>query len=191
MEEFLRQYGYLALVVGTFIEGETAILVAASLVYSGVLSGPETVFFGFFGSFASDWMYFLIGRINGNYFVDRRPALKAKLEPARKFFEAHRIQILLSYRFLYGLRAVLPIMIGLTGVRPMHFMGFSVASGLLWSSLVGSAGYFAGAYFQLTPTSFEENGLLLVLAFASFGLAFGLLVKKFAERRLHIPASKP
>lgn len=187
MEEFLQQYGYLALAVGTFVEGETAILVASSLVYSGLFSAPETVFFGFFGSFVSDWMYFLIGRLNGTWFVEQRPALKTKLEPARRFFETHRIQILLSYRFLYGLRAVLPIMIGLTGVRPLHFLGFSLVSGLLWSSLVGSAGYLAGAYFQLSPSSFEEHGLLVMLSFASFGLLFGFMVKKAAERRLRIP----
>jgi len=190
MEDFLHQYGYLALVVGTFLEGETAILVASSLVYSGVFGGLETVFFAFFGSFVSDWMYYLIGRINGSYFVVRRPKLKLKLDPARRFFETHRVQILLSYRFLYGLRTILPIMIGLTGVRPSHFLVFSVIAGLLWASVVSSVGYFAGHYFQLTPQTFEEHGLLVVLVFATFGFAVGLVVKRIAEKRLHIPSGK-
>lgn len=191
MEEFLHQYGYLALALGTFLEGETAILVASSLVYTGIFSGPETIFFGFFGSFVSDWMYFMIGRVNGIYFIERRPALKAKLEPAHKFFKSHRVQILLSYRFLYGLRAVLPIMIGLTGVRPLHFLGYSVASGLLWASAVSVAGYLAGGYFQLTPRSFEENGLFVFLAFGTFGVLLGYTIKRLAEKRLHIHTQDP
>ncbi len=191
MEEFLHQYGYFALALGTFVEGETAILVASSLVYSGLFNAPETIFFGFFGSFLSDWMYYTIGRVNGIYFVERRPSLRAKLDPAHHFFKTHRFQILISYRFLYGLRAVLPIMIGLTGVRPLHFLGFSVASGLLWSSAVSTAGYLAGRYLQLTPKSFEENGLLVFLGFGTFGLLVGLLVKKLAERRLHIAPAPP
>lgn len=190
MEEFLQQYGYLALAVGTFFEGETAILVASSLVSSGVFGGAETVFFGFFGSFLGDWMYYLIGRINGTLFVERRPKLKLQLEPARRFFESHRFQVLISYRFLYGLRTVLPIMIGLTGVRPAQFLAFSVAAGLLWASLVSAAGYVAGHYFQLTAQSFEEHGLLVVLGFATFGLAVGTLVKRVAEQRLNIPSNK-
>lgn len=189
MQEFLQQYGYAALALATFLEGETALLVAASLVSSGVFAGPETVFFGFFGSFVSDWMYFLIGRFNGSYFVERRPALKAKLDPARKFFETHRLQILVSYRFLYGLRAVLPLMIGLTGVRPLYFLGFSLVAGLSWSSLVGGAGYLAGEYFQLTAESFESNGLLIILGFAACGVLLGLAVKRFAERKMSIPSS--
>lgn len=188
MEDFLHQYGYFALALGTFLEGETAILVASSLVSSGVFGGLETVFFGFFGSFLGDWMYYLIGRINGTLFVERRPRLKLRLDPARRFFETHRFQVLISYRFLYGLRAVLPIMIGLTGVRPLHFLAFSVAAGLLWSSLVSSAGYLAGRYFQFTAQTFEEHGLLVVLAFAAFGLAVGTLVKRVAEQRLNIPS---
>ncbi|MBL7849274.1 MAG: DedA family protein [Cyclobacteriaceae bacterium] len=191
MEDFLHQYGYLALAIGTFLEGETAILVASSLVYSGIFGGVETVFFGFFGSFLGDWMYYLIGRLNGTYFVERRPKLKLRLDPARRFFETHRFQVLISYRFLYGLRAVLPIMIGLTGVRPFHFLAFSVAAGLLWASLVSATGYLAGQYFQFTPQTFEEHGLLVILAFATFGLAVGTLVKRIAEQRLNIPSAKP
>lgn len=190
MEEFLQQYGYAALALATFLEGETALLVASSLVSTGVFGGMETVFFGFFGSFVSDWMYFLIGRLNGTYFVEQRPALKAKLDPAHKFFQTHRLQILVSYRFLYGLRIVLPLMIGLTGVRPLYFLGFSLVAGLSWSSLVGGAGYLAGEYFQLTAASFESNGLLIILAFACFGVLLGLGVKRFAEKQMNIPTGR-
>src|SRR5437762_14067906 len=98
MEEFLLQYGYIALSIGTFLEGETAILVASSLVHSGFFKGPYTVVFGFFGSFISDWLYFIIGKLNGRYFIEKRPALKEKLKPTQKFFRTHRLQILFSYR---------------------------------------------------------------------------------------------
>ncbi len=191
MEEFLHQYGYLALALGTFLEGETAILVASSLVYTGIFSAPETIFFGFLGSFVSDWMYFLIGQLNGLYFVERRPSLKAKLEPAHRFFKTHRLQILLSYRFLYGFRAILPILIGLTGVRPLHFLGYSLVSGVLWATVVSTAGYLAGDYFQLTPKSFEENALLVFLAFGTFGFLLGYSIKRIAERRLQLNADHP
>ncbi|MBL7864126.1 MAG: DedA family protein [Cyclobacteriaceae bacterium] len=187
MEEFLNEYGYFALALGTFLEGETAILVASALVYSGVFDAIPTVGFAFFGSFVSDWIYFFIGRINGTLFIDRRPTLKQKLEPVRAFFEAHRIQILFSYRFLYGFRTILPILIGIAGIRPLHFLGYSVAAGLLWASLVSTVGYFAGALFELTPSYFEENGLLVMAGFGTFGLILGLLIRWFAGQRMKLP----
>ncbi|MBY0435169.1 MAG: DedA family protein [Cyclobacteriaceae bacterium] len=184
MEEFLQQYGYLALSVGTFFEGETAILVASSLVHSGLFEGPYTVIFGFFGSFLSDWLYFIIGRLNGKFFIDRRPALKAKLQPAQDFFKTHRLQVLFSYRFLYGFRILLPLMIGMSDIKPLHYLGYSLAAGLLWATTVSTVGFGAGMFFDLTPRTLEENLGYIVLGFAAFGMLVGYLVKSFAEKKM-------
>jgi membrane protein DedA with SNARE-associated domain len=56
MEKFLDQYGYIALLIGTFMEGETAILMASSLIYKGLFNFPFTVLAAFSGSFISDWI---------------------------------------------------------------------------------------------------------------------------------------
>ena len=186
MEEFLYQYGYIALSVGTFLEGETAILVASSLVHSGFFKGPYTVIFGFFGSFISDWLYFIIGRLNGKYFIEKRPKLKEKLKPTQKFFRTHRLQILFSYRFLYGFRILLPLLIGMSDIKLLHFLGYSLVAGLLWATAVSTVGYAAGQLFELTPSSFEEHVLFIVIGFASFGMVVGYFVKRFAEKKMKI-----
>jgi membrane protein DedA with SNARE-associated domain len=76
MDVFLDKYGYIALFLGTLLEGETAILIAASLINTGVFKIPYTLFCGFAGSFISDWVYYLIGRATGKYFIERRPKVK-------------------------------------------------------------------------------------------------------------------
>lgn len=186
MEEFLHHYGYLALSLGTFLEGETAILVASSLVHSGFFEGPYTVIFGFLGSFVSDWLYFIIGRLNGKYFIEQRPKLKMKIQPVQEFFKTHRLQILFSYRFLYGFRIIIPLMIGMSDIKTLHYFGYSVVAGLIWATTVGTVGYFAGVFFDLTPASFEENVLFIVLGFSFFGLLVGYSVKRFAERKMGV-----
>ena len=184
MEEFLAQYGYIALSIGTFFEGETAILVASSLANSGFFKWPYVVAFGFFGSFISDWLYFGIGRINGRYFILKRPGLHAKFQPAQNFFRTNSLQILFSYRFLYGFRILLPLMIGMSEIKTLHFLGYSIAAGLIWATTVSSVGFAAGYYFELTPRSFEENIVFIILGFAVFGLCVGFLVKRYADRRM-------
>jgi len=186
MEEFLQRYGYIALSAGTFLEGEAAILVASSLVVSGLFKIPFTVFFGFFGSFLSDWVYFLIGRLNGKYFLDRRPKLKEKFQPVQNFFKNHRLQILVSYRFLYGFRIIIPVMLGMSDVRPIRFLGYSLVAGLLWAYIVSSVGFFVGKLLDLRPKSYEENILYIMFGFACFGLILGYAVKRFAERHMHV-----
>jgi membrane protein DedA with SNARE-associated domain len=179
VEEFLNQYGYIALMIGTFFEGETAILIASSLVYKGIFAGPYTLLFGFAGSFMSDWLYFLIGRINGKYFVEKRPKLKAKFHPVQQFFLKHKIQILFTYRFLYGFRIIIPLVIGMSPIKPQQFLVYSVLSGLLWASTVSTVGYFIGRFLKLTAVSFEENIVFIIGGFALFGLVVGLVVKQF------------
>lgn len=184
MQPFLEQYGYLALLIGTFFEGETAILVASSLIHQGLFDWPPTVIFGFAGSFISDWLYYFIGRLNGKYFIDRRPKLKAKLEPVESLFRKYQLQILFSYRFLYGFRVILPIVIGMSHIRPAQFLFYSVFSGLIWATTVSTVGYLIGRFFNLQTSVFEENILLIVLGFACFGMLMGYVMKHFAMRNL-------
>lgn len=184
MEELLDQYGYIALLIGSFFEGETAILVASSLIHHGLFEGPYTVVFGFAGSFISDWLYYFIGRLNGKYFIEKRPGLKAKLQPVQHFFEEHKIQILFSYRFLYGFRIIIPLIIGMSNVKPHQYLGYSLVSGLLWSSTVSAIGYFIGRFLQIKTSVFEDNVLFIVLGFACFGLLLGYVIKKIAFQRM-------
>jgi membrane protein DedA with SNARE-associated domain len=186
MEEFLRHYGYAALSLGTFLEGETAILAASSLADSGLFFLPYVVFFGFLGSFISDWVYYLIGRLNGKYFLAKRPVLHEKLRPVRKFFNTHRLQILFSYRFLYGFRIIIPVMFGMSDLKPLHYLGYSLAAGLLWASTVSSAGYFVGKALGVRPSTFEANIAYVMIGFGVLGLILGYTIKRFAERKMKI-----
>jgi membrane protein DedA with SNARE-associated domain len=184
VEHFLQQYGYIALLLGTFMEGETAILMASSLIYKGIFNFPLTVFAGFLGSFISDWIYYLIGRINGKYFLATRPKLSAKVKPVTDFFHQHKFQILFSYRFLYGFRVLIPLVIGMSGLRPIQYLFFSTVTGLLWAATVSTTGYWIGRLLDLRVQSFEENILYIILGFGSFGLLIGYSIKEIVARKM-------
>jgi membrane protein DedA with SNARE-associated domain len=185
MEQFLLTYGYLALALGTYLEGETAILVASSLAGSGLFKIPYVIFFGFLGSFVSDWVYFLIGKLNGKIFLAKRPALRQKFEPVQNFFKTNRLQILFSYRFLYGFRIIIPITLGMSELKLVQFLGYSIMAGLIWATTVSTVGYFVGRFLELNPKSFEENILYIMLGFATFGLTIGYLVKTVAIKKIN------
>ena len=184
MESIINEYRYLALMVGTFFEGETAILLASSLIHKGFFSGIPTVFFAFMGSFISDWLYYLIGRLNGKVFLERRPRLLAKVKPVTGFFERNKLQILLSYRFLYGFRVVIPIIIGMSGIRPGQYLFYTIVTGLLWATSVSLLGYTAGHLFGISTDSISNNLPLILVSFAAFGISLGYVVKKIFEREV-------
>ncbi|NBP71120.1 MAG: hypothetical protein EBU52_20570 [Cytophagia bacterium] len=163
MQQFLDQYGYLALLVGTFFEGETAILIASSLIHKGFFEFP-----------------------NGKYFIERKPKLKALVAPVTNLFHRYQIQLLLSYRFLYGFRIIIPVVFGMSGLTPSRYLLFTIVSGLFWASVVSTVGYFVGSIFQLDTSSFENNFAYVVIGFTTFGLLIGYIVKRIVSNSLHV-----
>lgn len=189
MLEFLDQYGYFAILVGTFFEGETVILLASSLTHTGLFEMPYTIFFGFAGSFISDWIYYLVGRLNGKYFISKRPKLNQMVLPVSNFFHKHKIQILFSYRFLYGLRVIIPVVIGMSGLPPMRFFMYSLLSGIIWATTVGTVGYWIGEWMEIQAHFFEENILFIMMGFATFGLLVGFVVKRFVMKEMDVSSA--
>jgi membrane protein DedA with SNARE-associated domain len=189
MEKFIDDFGYVALLVGTFFEGETAILTASSLIYRGLFEFPWTVLAAFSGSFISDWVYFLIGHYNGRVFIANRPKLLAKVKPITNFFHKHKFQILFSYRFLYGFRVVIPLVIGMSGLRPISYLFYSVVTGLIWATTISTAGYWAGRLLVIEVKTFENNFLYIMIGFAALGLTIGYIVKRIAMRDLGLTRS--
>lgn len=178
MENFLDEYGYLALMIGTFLEGETVILIASSLIHQGYFGFTGTVFFAFLGSFISDWLYYIIGRANGRFFIDKRPRLQEKLRIVQKFYNTHKILILISYRFLYGFRVIIPLMIGVNNTNALEYLFYSIVCGLAWASVVTVSGYLIGLFLNLNAQSVEENLVLIILGFGTFGLLVGYTIKR-------------
>ena len=129
-------------------------------------------------------LYYIIGRLNGKYFIERRPALKAKVAPVQNFFEDHKLQILFSYRFLYGFRVIIPLIVGMSNIKPMQYLFYSLISGLIWATTVSTVGYFVGRFLDIKTSVFEENILFIVLGFACFGMLMGYSIKRFAFKKM-------
>lgn len=185
MDELIEEYRYLALMVGTFFEGETAILVASTLIYKGFFSGPLLVLSAFAGSFLSDWLYYLIGRLNGKIFVERRPKLHARILPMTNFFRENKIMILLLYRFLYGFRVIIPIVVGMSGISLRTFLFFSVLSGLLWAGTISTIGYFIGRMLGWSADDVVDRLHLVIIGCAAFAFIIGFVVQRFFKHRVH------
>jgi membrane protein DedA with SNARE-associated domain len=140
----------------------------------------------FAGSFISDWIYFVIGRINGKYYLAKRSKLNSKVKPVTDLFHKHKIQILFSYRFIYGFRILIPLIIGMSGLKPISFLFYSTVTGLLWSLSVCTTGYLIGRWLGLQVQSFEDNILFVILGFGTFGILIGYAIKHFTMNKIHI-----
>jgi hypothetical protein len=126
----------------------------------------------------------LIGRFNGKYFIERRPGLKAKVAPVQAFFQTNQLQILLTYRFLYGFRVIIPLLIGMSAVKPLKYLFYTLLGGVFWASTVTTVGYWFGRFLDLEASSFEENFIIIAICFGCFGIMMGYLIKRIAFRKI-------
>src|SRR3981081_2069343 len=105
-QELVKTYGYVAIFIGTFFEGEPLLVPGGLAAHNGDLSLPWVIFSAFAGSLFGDQLWFYIARRNGQGFLDKRPTWKLRTDRALQLLEKYNTLFILSFRFLYGLRTV-------------------------------------------------------------------------------------
>lgn len=173
LEELIIQYGYIALFVGTFLEGETILVVAGFLAHAGYLELHWVIIAAFLGTFAGDQTFFHLGRSRGMQFLEKREILKRKAEKAFELLNRHQIKVILGFRFLYGIRNVTPFVIGASGLDPYRFFVLNFTGALTWAIIVGLLGYQFGTLVQwlfdeVKKYEFVIIGFLFAGAFVMF-----------------------
>lgn len=140
LEALIQHYGLPVLIVGLFLEGETVLLLAGFLAGRGYFSFTQIVLIGFFVTLAADQGYFWLGYRYGKRLLDRFPRLAPAVERAHSLFERYRMQFVVGFRFVYGLRVVTPILIGTTRFSPRRFLllnSMATAAWVLGTTLAG------------------------------------------------------
>ena len=168
LAQIVRDYGYIAILIGTFLEGETIVLIAGFLAFTGHLELSLVILAAFVGSCSGDQLYFFIGRFQGRRLLQRFPAWQERTE--RVFYHVHRHQnlLILSFRFFYGLRNVTPFAVGMSEVKTARFVSLNIIGAAVWATTFGLLGYSFGHAFEQVLGAVKKYeltalGLLVVL----------------------------
>lgn len=166
LEELLQTYGYPIIALGTFLEGEVVLLTAAILARVNQLGLGGVVAAAFAGVFAWDQACYHVGRWKGMAFVRRRPAWAARADRVAAVLHRHPLASVVSFRFLYGMRTIAPLVIGASGFPPVRFLVLDIVAAALWAASYGLAGFYLGQLVLLLVEDIERYGRWLAPAFA-------------------------
>lgn len=175
--DWVEHYGYLAVLLGTLLEGETVLMLAGFLAHQGHLDLGAVLLVAFIGGTAGDQLFFWIGRAWGPRLQERSAMLTSAGERVGTLLRRHDAALIFGVRFMYGLRIAGPIAMGALGVSPRRFALFNVLGAAAWASLIGGAGYLSGHALEawLGDLGWLE-GLLVAI------VAGGALILSFAHR---------
>lgn len=148
LEYVLSQYGYVALFIGAFFEGEVIVVVAGVLASLGYLSIWPVLGVAIVATFVGDQTFFLIGRKKGKVFIGKRPALARRVAQVHDMLHSHQNKILFGFRFLYGLRIPTLIALGTSEISRKKFFVFNLFNSIVWTIVFVLGGYFFGDVFE-------------------------------------------
>jgi membrane protein DedA with SNARE-associated domain len=166
LTQLLSQYGYLAVFVGSILEGETVLVLAGFAAHQGYLSFPIVVMLAFCGGTMGDQIYFFLGRYYGTSLLTRFPSLSVRAQPVNQLIQSYHASLIVGVRFMYGLRIVGPITIGMSNVAAWRFALFNMLGASVWAMLIAGAGFLFGPSLQWMIKNimqYEKWALLLIV----------------------------
>jgi membrane protein DedA with SNARE-associated domain len=167
LREIVAGYGYYAVFLGSVMEGETILVLGGVAAHRGYLDLFGVMLAAFAGGWLGDLTYFFLGRRHGGALLARFPGLQPRAEKVRRLVEKYPARIIVAMRFLYGLRTVGPMVIGMSTVPTGRFLALNAFGALLWAVVIAVAGYaFSNAVETLLPQirHYEEYLFGAVLA---------------------------
>ncbi|NQX90164.1 MAG: DedA family protein [Halioglobus sp.] len=184
LEELVSNYGYIVVIVGTFLEGETVVILGGISAHRGYLELPWVIASAALGSFVGDQVYFYLGRAKGQEFLAKRPQWQAKSDKVLLLLEKHQTLLIIGSRYMYGLRTVTPFLVGTAKISPLRYFIFDAVGVLIWSVLVSSLAYaFGYALEALVPQIKYYEKMLLV--FIAMGGLMVWLIRRRGKRNGH------
>lgn len=164
IKEFLTAYGYYAILILTFLEGETIVLLAGAMAATtGALHPGLVILCAFIGSCTSDQIMFCIGKFFGPKVLKKFPRLNTNVDRASRLIKKYDILLILGFRFVYGVRNITPIMLGISHVPHLKFSSLNIIGALVWAASFTAGGYYAAIGFEKIRETIGTGALFTII----------------------------
>jgi len=140
----LKEYGYIILFVWSIFEGETGLVMAGVLSHTGDMNLILSIIVAALGGFSGDQIYFYLGRINKKWVLEEFRVHRRKFAKARVLLKKYGGWVIFIQRFIYGMRTIIPMTIGLSGYNPKKFALINLFSAFVWASVTIIPSYIFG-----------------------------------------------
>jgi membrane protein DedA with SNARE-associated domain len=169
LEQLVAEYGYLAILIGTFLEGETILVLGGLAAHDGLLQLKLVILSAFVGSLIGDQLAFFVGRRWGAPWLARHPNWEGRVARARELVERHQILIILVFRFLYGLRNVIPFVLGMSRVKVSRFIPLNIVGAAVWAVALATGGWALGEALESVLDDVKRYQLWVFGGLAAIG----------------------
>lgn len=162
--------------IGTFVPGSTAMFIAGALVGAGALNLGWVFVCAIAGAIAGDAASFWFGQHYADRIAQMWPfrSHPGALVAGKKYFDKHGAKSVVLARFVAPMRAVVPVVAGVTGMTPARFLVVNILSALIWAPTHILPGVVFGASIELAGAVSIRLVVVLILVAALAWIVFNL-----------------
>ena len=168
--ELLKEYGYIILFIWSIMEGEIGLIMAGILSFTGDMYLPYAIAVAGVGGFTGDQIYFYLGRFNRKYIQKKLTKQRRKFALAHLLLKNYGWPIIFIQRYLYGMRTIIPMAIGLTKYSSKKYAFINFISAIIWATITISLAYIYGKeMLKLLEIIKEHKEILIPLGLLTGG----------------------
>ena len=183
----ISHWGYIAVFLGTLIEGEVTMVVSGFLASQNLLDIRSVLAVGALGGFLGDQLFFLAGKLSNKAKFLKKLERNVRYRKARRIVRKYGAYIILFSRYLVGMRMALSFALGVMKVPFKEFSLLNFLSALVWAPTVGFLGYLLGSLAMKLLGDFKRYEAYLIVAACLVAVAaylFKKAISRVEERKL-------
>ncbi|MFN0119311.1 MAG: DedA family protein [Blastocatellia bacterium] len=171
IEGLIREYGLLAVFVGTMIEGDLTLLLAGVLAHYGLFTFGEALLTGVLSGFFGDSVSYVIGHAGKQWICNS--AFYQRAQPQlEKLCSRFGVWSIFLVKYIYGLRTASAVFYGFAPMKFRRFAPLTLLSCGVWALVFVGAGYFFSGAIEILIGRIQAAGrILLAAALIAVGVA--------------------
>jgi len=178
----LSTYGYAVVFFYSLGGGFIALLGAGVLSFMGKMDLTVSISIAFIANFIGDSLLFYMSRYHKTEMMEYFRKHRRKLAFSHLLMKRHGSWIIVMKKFIYGLKTLIPLAIGLSKYDFWKFSAYNAIGAAIWALLIGEGSYlFGGAIIEGYKMVADKPYLapaMLVIVGGSVWIYLALATKK-------------
>jgi len=179
----LATYGYIGLFLYSLGGGFVALIGAAVLSFMGKMDLSLSIAIAFVANALGDVMLFYMARYQKGMMMEGIKKHRRKLALSHMLMKKYGSWIILFQKYLYGIKTLIPIAIGLTKYDFQRFLIFNIGSSAIWALSIGLASFYSGAALIKVAEFVKQDPWIAPLILVVFGSLLWFYLTQATKRK--------
>ena len=182
----LETYGYIGLFIYSLGGGFVALIGASVLSFLGKMDLTLSMSIAFIANALGDIMLFYMARYQKTMMMDNLRKHRRKLALSHVMMKKYGSWIILIQKYVYGIKTLIPIAIGLTKYDFKKFAILNVASSAVWTLSIGFGAYYSGGFLVAVAETVKEKPWIAPVILVVFAAALWFYMERATKKRVKV-----